>query len=81
VVGYAPPAIPVDLDGDGDTDFNVTVDPLVCKGSSAPPGFSAPMPLESNLWEVTVRATDANTGATTVVRQGVRMNQLSNYCT
>lgn len=79
-----PPANPVnvDIDGDGAGDYEVTVEPPTCvRASVALLSVESSMKLPSmttathwnTVWEIDAAVNDALTGASTRVRQGVRV--------
>lgn len=81
----APPAqdIPEDINNDGTTDYNVHISPPTCvRASVAAPGFSSSLSLGNimttqaywnTIWDIQADVSDAVTGATVRVRQGVRV--------
>ena len=62
--------------------INVSVSDRRCLSAAPAPGFSALMAVapEDTIWEVDVDATDALTGATTTMTQGVRVRMLAGSC-
>ena len=62
--------------------INVAVSDRRCLGAAPAPGFSAVMNIapEDTMWEVDAAATDALTGATATVTQGVRVRMLFGSC-
>jgi hypothetical protein len=81
----APPQqdIPVDIDNNGSTDYMVHISPPTCvRASVAAPGYSSSLSLGNimttqsfwnTIWDIQDDVSDAVTGATVRVRQGVRV--------
>lgn len=68
--------IEIDLDNDGEAEFDVVVTPPACKYIATAPGytyeFSASAP-QNTLWDIQATATDTATGAVATVNQGVKV--------
>jgi hypothetical protein len=66
----------VDVNGDSVTDFVVTTQPPVCLSMVPAPGYSyefAASAPKDTVWQVTATASDSIFGATSTLRQGVKI--------
>jgi Tfp pilus assembly protein PilX len=61
---------------------NVTISAPVCLYSRTATGYSATWGLapEENTWEVVASATDANSGSTVTIHQGIQIRMLAGNC-
>lgn len=72
----APPPTYVDVNGDSVTDFVVTMQAPKCLSIVPAPGYSyefAASAPKDTVWQIVARADDSVFGATTTVRQGVKI--------
>ena len=72
----APTTTLVDVNGDGTTDFTVTTQPPTCLSIVPAPGYSyefAASAPKDTVWQVSASAQDGVFGATSTVRQGVKI--------
>lgn len=74
--------LPVDLNGDGETDYNVAVTPTCISATVAesadPSSLSLPAEMSlastwNTVWDIAATVTDDNTGANVTIRAGVRV--------
>ena len=75
-VALAPTITNVDVNGDSTTDFVVTMQPPKCLSIVPAPGYSyefAASAPKDTVWEVVANASDSVFGATTTLRQGVKI--------
>ena len=66
----------VDVNGDGTTDFVVTTQPPICLSIVPAPGYSyefAASAPKDTVWQVSATAQDGVFGATSTLRQGVKV--------
>ena len=66
----------IDMNGDSVTDFVVVTQPPVCLSIVPAPGYSyefAPSAPKDTVWQVSATATDSIFGATSTLRQGVKI--------
>lgn len=66
----------VDVNGDSYTDFVVTTQPPICLSMVPAPGYSyefAASAPKDTVWQITATAADSTFGATSTLRQGVKV--------